>query len=247
MTMSFGGKVALVTGAGSGMGLATAKAFAEAGAAVALADVNEEAARSAADELVRAGRKVIAVRCDVTDDAQVAAMVERTVSAFGRLDAVDNNAGVQSPAVELADADLGEFDRVNAINLRGVFSCMKHELRQMHEQGEGAPGQAPRPREYRGNCPPGCENGAEPRPAPGVRHCHRRPCPGGRRERPRPTSRQLRERSLSRASGRWSWRTPGLGSPINARTDAVCLSETGENFRQSDSPPKTASRSQARA
>src|SRR5436853_3214115 len=138
MNLSFENKVALVTGAGSGMGLTTAKAFAEAGAAVALADVNEKAVRSAAELLVSAGHKAIAIRCNVADEAEVAAMVERTVSAFGRLDAAFNNAGIQSPAVETADASGEEFDRVNGINLRGVWNCMKYELRQMREQGSGA-------------------------------------------------------------------------------------------------------------
>src|SRR3954465_8508963 len=112
------------------MGLATARAFAEAGATVTRADSQEDAPRSAADELVAAGHKVIAVRCDVANEAEVAAMVEQTVSTFGRLDAAFNNAGVQSPAVETADVSGEEFDRVNAINLRGVWSCMKYELRQ---------------------------------------------------------------------------------------------------------------------
>jgi NAD(P)-dependent dehydrogenase (short-subunit alcohol dehydrogenase family) len=136
--LSFENKVALVTGAGSGMGLATAKAFAEAGASVVLADANEESVRGAAKNLVSAGQKAIAIRCDVADDQQVAAMVEQTVSTFGQLDAAFNNAGVQSPVAEMADASREEFDRVTAINLRGVWSCMKYELRQMRKQGSGA-------------------------------------------------------------------------------------------------------------
>jgi NAD(P)-dependent dehydrogenase (short-subunit alcohol dehydrogenase family) len=135
---SFNDKVALITGAASGMGLATARAFAQAGAAVTLADVNENGARSAAEDLVAAGHKAIAVRCNVADEAEVAGMVEQAVSTFGRLDAAYNNAGVQSPAVETADASGEDFDRVNAINLRGVWNCMKYELRQMREQGSGA-------------------------------------------------------------------------------------------------------------
>src|SRR5258708_23702226 len=123
MNLSFENKVALVTGAASGMGLAAAQAFAAEGAAVALADINEAAARAAAEQLVAAGHKAIAVRCDVADDAQVKAMVEKTISSFGRLDAAFNNAGVQSPIAEVADASIEEFDRVNAINLRGVWSC----------------------------------------------------------------------------------------------------------------------------
>ena len=138
MNISFENNVALVTGAGSGMGLATAKAFAEAGASVVLADIDEQAVRKAAEELVSAGKMAIAVRCNVALEADVAAMIEQTVSTFGRLDAAYNNAGVQSPAVETADASGEEFERVNAINLRGVWNCMKYELRQMREQGSGA-------------------------------------------------------------------------------------------------------------
>jgi len=138
MNFSFESKVALVTGAGSGMGLATAKAFAEAGAAVMLADISENSVRSAAEELVSVGHKAIAVRCNVADEAEVAAMIEQTVFTFGRLDAAFNNAGVQSPAIETADASGEEFERVHAINLRGIWNCMKYELRQMREQGSGA-------------------------------------------------------------------------------------------------------------
>src|SRR5216683_570248 len=138
MNLSYENKVALVTGAGSGMGLATAQAFAAEGAAVALVDINESAVRTAAERLVAAGHKAISIRSDVTDEAQVKAMVEQTVSAFGQLDAAFNNAGVQSPAVETADATSEEFDRVNAINLRSIFLCMKYELLQMRKQGSGA-------------------------------------------------------------------------------------------------------------
>src|SRR5712672_3362232 len=138
MNISFENKVALVTGAGSGMGLVTAKAFAEAGAAVALADVNENAVRAAAAELVAAGHKALGIRCNVADEAEVAAMIAQTVSAFGRLDAAFNNAGVQSPAMEMADVPGEDFDRVNGINLRGVWNCMKYELLQMRKQGSGA-------------------------------------------------------------------------------------------------------------
>src|SRR5438552_16375023 len=137
MNLSFENKVALITGAGSGMGLAAAQAFAGEGAAVVLADVNEAAAHAAAEQLNTAGHKAIAIRCDVADEAQVKAMVEQTVSTFGRLDAAFNNAGIQSPVAEVADASGEEFDRVNAVNLRGIWSCMKYELLQMRKQGSG--------------------------------------------------------------------------------------------------------------
>ncbi len=137
MILSFENQVALVTGAGSGIGLATAKAFAEAGASVVLAGHHEESVRAAAESLIAAGHKALAVRCDVADERDVKAMVEETLSAFGRLDAAFNNAGVQSPIAETADASGEEFDRVNAINLRGIWSCMKYELLQMRAQGSG--------------------------------------------------------------------------------------------------------------
>src|SRR3984893_775833 len=134
----FKGQVALVTGASSGIGLATAKAFAEAGAAVVLADINEEALRTATDELTSAGHRAIGVICDVADEAQAAAMVERSVATFGRLDMAFNNAGIVGFTGDLADESAETFDKVTAINLRGIWTCMKHELRQMRTQGSGA-------------------------------------------------------------------------------------------------------------
>ena len=137
-TYDFRGQVAVVTGAGGGMGLSTAQAFAAAGAAVALADVNENAVAAATDELTAAGHQALGVTCDVSDEAQVAALVERTVGEFGRLDMAFNNAGIMIPVSDAADEPAERFDRVTAINLRGVWACMKHELRQMREQGSGA-------------------------------------------------------------------------------------------------------------
>lgn len=138
MNLSFENKVALVTGAAAGMGLATAKAFAEAGAAVVLADFREDSVKAESQKLVAAGHKAIAVRCDVSDDAQVAAMVDRAVAEFGRLDAAFNNAGVMARIVPTADSTREEWDRVIGVNLRGVWSCMKNELGQMVRQGSGA-------------------------------------------------------------------------------------------------------------
>jgi NAD(P)-dependent dehydrogenase (short-subunit alcohol dehydrogenase family) len=136
--LDFSGKVALVTGAASGMGLATAWAFAEAGAAVVLADHREDTVKAAAGKLVAAGGKALAVRCDVRDEAQVSAMVVRTVAEFGRLDAAFNNAGVMAKLAPTAESTLEEWDRVIDINLRGVWACMKYEIRQMEHQGGGA-------------------------------------------------------------------------------------------------------------
>lgn len=137
-TYDFTGQVAFVTGAGSGMGLATTRAFAEAGAAVALTDVDEAALNAAAKELTDSGHRALALTCDVSDEDQVAAAVDRTVETSGRLDMAYNNAGIQIPPSDAADEPAERFDHVNAINLRGVWACMKHELRHRRAQGSGS-------------------------------------------------------------------------------------------------------------
>lgn len=138
MQISFENKVALVTGAAMGVGLATARMFAEAGAAVVLSDQNEEALRTATDGLEAAGHQVLGVRCDVSKADEVTAMVRRTVDTYGRLDAAFNNAGIQIPANDVVDVPDADYERVMAVNLRGVWNCMQAELRQMQAQGSGA-------------------------------------------------------------------------------------------------------------
>jgi NAD(P)-dependent dehydrogenase (short-subunit alcohol dehydrogenase family) len=102
-TYDFAGQVALVTGASSGTGLATAQAFAKAGASVVLADINENALRAATDGLTTAGQTALGVTCDVSDEDEVAALVESTVARFGRLDMAFNNAGIMIPPSDAAD------------------------------------------------------------------------------------------------------------------------------------------------
>jgi NAD(P)-dependent dehydrogenase (short-subunit alcohol dehydrogenase family) len=137
-TYNFEGRVALVTGASSGIGLAAVRGFAESGANVVLVDINERAVKEAADKLRSEGYSAIAVTCDVSDEIQVASAVGSAVARFGRLDMAFNNAGIQVPPSDAADEPLESFEQVNAVNLRGVWACMKHELHQMREQGEGA-------------------------------------------------------------------------------------------------------------
>jgi NAD(P)-dependent dehydrogenase (short-subunit alcohol dehydrogenase family) len=136
--LDYTGKVALVTGAATGMGLATARAFAEAGAAVVLADFREDIVRKEAQKLMESGSKVLAVRCDVSDDAQVEEMVKLTVDQFGRLDAAFNNAGVMAKLSPTGESSREDWERVIGVNLRGVWSSMRYELRQMERQGSGA-------------------------------------------------------------------------------------------------------------
>src|SRR3954469_20904632 len=134
----FTGQVALVTGAAKGMGLVTARMFAESGASVVLADLDGDLAAKAAERIVLEGGTAIGLACDVADEAQVAAMVDRAVAEYGRLDMAFNNAGIQVPPSDAADEPIEHFERVTAVNLRGVWACMKHELRHMRDRGSGA-------------------------------------------------------------------------------------------------------------
>lgn len=134
----FSGQVAFITGAAMGMGLATARAFAKSGASVVLADLDATLATKEAQKIVNEGGIAIGVECDVTDEAQVAAAVDRTVAEFGRLDMAFNNAGIQVPPNDAAEEPIENFQRVVAVNQFGVWACMKHELRVMRSQRSGA-------------------------------------------------------------------------------------------------------------
>lgn len=134
---AFEGKTALITGAASGIGLAAARLFAASGAAVALVDIDEGAAQNAAEDLTQERHRAIGIGCDVSSESQVADMVATVVGTFGSLDFAYNNAGIHVPVVETADALGEDFDRAVAVNLRGIWNCMKHELRQMRTQKGG--------------------------------------------------------------------------------------------------------------
>lgn len=137
-TYDFNDQVALVTGASSGMGRATAEAFAQAGAAVVLVDRDESRLNEVQAEITTAGGKAITVVGDVSDEALAKTAIERAVAEFGRLDMAYNNAGVLGPMCPMVEETGEGFDRVNAVNLRGVWTFMKHELIQMKTQGSGA-------------------------------------------------------------------------------------------------------------
>jgi NAD(P)-dependent dehydrogenase (short-subunit alcohol dehydrogenase family) len=136
------GKSALITGGGGGIGRATALAFAREGARVAVADVSAETAQETVAQVNAAGGQAISLSGDVTRDADVRAMIEGVVNAYGRLDCAFNNAGIAGWHVEAAGKKTAEwseeaFDRMIAVNLKGVWLCMRHELPQMQAQGGG--------------------------------------------------------------------------------------------------------------
>lgn len=136
------GKAALVTGGARGIGRATAELFAAEGARVLVADMQEEGAAETVGRINEAGGQALSCVCDVTDQAQVEAMVAAAVAAFGRLDCAFNNAGVAPYQVGgsgkfTADWPEEGFDRMIDINLKGVWRCMRAELKQMEKQAEG--------------------------------------------------------------------------------------------------------------
>ncbi len=134
----FEGKVVLITGAAQGIGKATALAFAREGAKVVIGDVAVEAGEASPAEIRAAGGAALFQRCDVRLDAEVGALVERTVQHFGGLDCAFNNAGIEEEHDRLADGDEALFDRMMAINVKGVWLCMKHQLRVMQARRRGA-------------------------------------------------------------------------------------------------------------
>lgn len=132
------GRVALVTGAGSGIGRATALAFAAEGAAVVVADLNDEGGESAAATIRGDGGRAVFVHTDVTDAESVGDMVDRALSTFGRLDHAFNNAGIEGTPAPLAECPTDNWDHTIAVNLTGVFFCLRAEIPAMLASGGGS-------------------------------------------------------------------------------------------------------------
>ncbi|WP_318568623.1 SDR family oxidoreductase [Salinigranum marinum] len=135
--MTFEGTVTVVTGAGSGMGRATAELFAEQGAQVAVVDLDEAAAEETVERIEAAGGDALALEADVSSAADVRAMVDRTVDAFGRLDVLHNNAGIPQESTPVEDVAEQTWDRIQAVNLKSAFLGAKHAVPVMREQGSG--------------------------------------------------------------------------------------------------------------
>jgi NAD(P)-dependent dehydrogenase (short-subunit alcohol dehydrogenase family) len=135
---SFEGKSVLVTGGGGGIGRATALAFARAGARVAVSDRVPAPGLETVRLIEAGGGQALFVEADVTRAADVEAMVAKVVSAWGRLDCAFNNAGIEEEHLRITDCDEATFDRTMAVNVKGVWLCLKYQLAQMLKQGGGA-------------------------------------------------------------------------------------------------------------
>lgn len=138
MSQLLSGQVALVTGAANGIGRATAQAFAQQGVKVVVSDVDAKGGEATVELIRAADGEATFIRCDVTRDAEVKALVEGTVAAYGRLDYAFNNAGIEIEKGKLADGEESEFDAIIGVNVKGVWLCMKHQIPVMLAQGGGA-------------------------------------------------------------------------------------------------------------
>lgn len=138
MTSRFANSVALVTGAAAGIGKAAALAFADQGAKVVLCDLKVERGEELAETIKASGGQAIFVQADVSKPADVERLIGLTVKTFGRLDHAFNNAGIEGQMATTVECSEENFDRIIAINLKGVWLCMRHEIRQMLQQGGGS-------------------------------------------------------------------------------------------------------------
>jgi NAD(P)-dependent dehydrogenase (short-subunit alcohol dehydrogenase family) len=137
--MRLEGKVSIITGGGSGMGKTAAELFAKEGAKVVVSDVSEAAGEGVAGAVRAAGGEATFIRADVSNEDDARAMVQHAVATYGRVDALYNNAGIMPEADHsVIDTDVAVWDKVMAVNVRGVFLGCKYAIPQMLEQGSGS-------------------------------------------------------------------------------------------------------------
>lgn len=137
MMVSHSGQVALVTGGAAGIGRTTALAFAAKGMKVVVSDVDVDSGEATVALILGSGGEATFVRCDVTSDQQVAALMAAVLTSYGRLDYAFNNAGIEIEKGRLAEGTEAEFDSIMGVNVKGVWLCMKHQLPVMLQQGGG--------------------------------------------------------------------------------------------------------------
>ncbi|BDX06781.1 SDR family oxidoreductase [Planctobacterium marinum] len=133
----FNDKVVLITGATSGIGKTTAHMFADKGAKVVVSGRRAEQGASVVDEIINSGGIARFIQCDVSNEQQVAALIEQTVSSFGKLDIVFNNAGIGGKIAPLHELTESEWCQTQDINLKGVWLCLKYQIKQFLAQGKG--------------------------------------------------------------------------------------------------------------
>jgi len=134
----FENKVVLITGGATGIGLATARRFAQEGAKVVIASRNEEAGQKAVADIRASGGDATFIQTDVTQDAQVESLIKRTTETYGRIDAAFNNSGTEGIPSPLADDNQENFKRSFEVNVKGLWLCMKHQLKHMQQQCAGS-------------------------------------------------------------------------------------------------------------
>lgn len=138
MTNLLKGKAGLVTAAGSGIGRASAVALANAGAKVMVSDISEEGGQETVNIIKENGGEAQFFKCDVSDEEQVKALVDETVTVFGKLDFAHNNAGINAGQVKIGEMDANDWDKTMKINLYGTFYSVKHQVNAMLQSGGGS-------------------------------------------------------------------------------------------------------------
>ena len=134
----FENKIVLITGGATGIGLATARRFAQEGAKVVIASRNEAAGKQAVADIHASGGEATFIKTDVTQEAQVEALIKQTTGTYGRIDAAFNNSGTEGIPSPLADDNQENYQKIFEVNVKGLWLCMKHQLKHMQQHGGGS-------------------------------------------------------------------------------------------------------------